>query len=343
MAISFAAKTSVIAISHPAKSSLLLYEAACKAVSEARTADEAIKLAHDGEALRLLGKAAKNRQIEVDGAEIRIRAERRLGQIMDAQREAGLLSAGGRPGETGSRSDPVLQTPAPNAKSKPVPPGPKITLMEAGIDKHLADRARKGAAMSEITFEDKLSDNRRAAETGGPVTVAIDAKKARRTREADEAEWHTPDEYIGLVSLVLGRIELDPASTPIANITVQAAKFFTKLDDGLGQEWAGRVYLNPPDTKSVTALFVDKLITEWTAARINSAIVLTHNQSDTVWFHKLIQTATAMCITSDRVRQVSPEGGRSTPKQGQVFFYFGPDIQVFANVFEAIGTIVKCL
>jgi hypothetical protein len=35
-----------------------------------------------------------------------------------------------------------------------------ITLSEAGIDKHLADRARKAAALSEDEFEDSASETR---------------------------------------------------------------------------------------------------------------------------------------------------------------------------------------
>ena len=56
-------------------------------------------------------------------------AERHLGELMQAQRETlGLVN--GRPKKNGSDSDPF---------SKP-------TLAEAGIDKHLADRARKNRA-----------------------------------------------------------------------------------------------------------------------------------------------------------------------------------------------------
>jgi hypothetical protein len=60
---------------------------------------------------------------------------------MAAQKAAGLMSAGGGNGSnqyqraTGSKMDPRS-----NDDTKP------ITLAEAGIDKHLADRARKAAA-----------------------------------------------------------------------------------------------------------------------------------------------------------------------------------------------------
>jgi hypothetical protein len=77
--------------------------------------------------------------------EIRKRAVRGIGQAMEAQREAGLMSKGAAaPGnanwqrQRGSESDPRCE----NERDEPK----TITLAEAGIDKHLADKARKFAA-----------------------------------------------------------------------------------------------------------------------------------------------------------------------------------------------------
>lgn len=69
--------------------------------------------------------------------EIRFRAERRLGELMAAQRQAGELKRGNPEGfsaANGLDKNPLV---------KP------ITLSEAGIDKNLADRARKYAAIPE--------------------------------------------------------------------------------------------------------------------------------------------------------------------------------------------------
>jgi len=62
---------------------------------------------------------------EADMMEIRFRAERRLGELMAAQKGVGLL----RPGGNGSNQHRVTEKP--NAP---------ITLSEAGIDKHLGSR-----------------------------------------------------------------------------------------------------------------------------------------------------------------------------------------------------------
>lgn len=54
-------------------------------------------------------------------------------------------------------------------------------------------------------------------------------------------EWLTPPEIISS----LGPFDLDPCS-PINRPWGTAAKHFTALDDGLKQEWSGRVWCNPP-------------------------------------------------------------------------------------------------
>ena len=83
------------------------------------------------DAMRAYAKQAKNRQLEIDAAEIRMRAERRVGELMAAQRENVGLNSGGEH----MKSDHRVEN-GPGGDALP-------TFADAGIDTHLADRARK--------------------------------------------------------------------------------------------------------------------------------------------------------------------------------------------------------
>jgi phage N-6-adenine-methyltransferase len=56
-------------------------------------------------------------------------------------------------------------------------------------------------------------------------------------------EWPTPQDSFDRLDAEFGPFTLDPAATP-AN--AKCARYFTLDDDGLAQEWTGRVFMNPP-------------------------------------------------------------------------------------------------
>ena len=60
-------------------------------------------------------------------------------------------------------------------------------------------------------------------------------------------EHYTPIWLVEKARYVLGEIDLDPASSPIANEAVKARRVFTAEQNALWQpEWKGRTFLNPP-------------------------------------------------------------------------------------------------
>jgi hypothetical protein len=137
------------------------YEQACRAVAEARTVDEVREIAANADALRAYAKQAKNRQLELDAAEIRIRAERRLGEIMAAQRDTVGVNKGGGDHRVERK------------------PGDPATLAEAGIDKNLAHRARALAGMVSERFEALLDDKRQREDPR--LTLDLEASRAAAT------------------------------------------------------------------------------------------------------------------------------------------------------------------
>ncbi len=159
----------------------------------------------------------------------------------------------------------------------------------------------------------------------------------RGTAGTGEFLRYTPATYIEAARVVLGVIDLDPASDHQAQQTVKAEQFFTPEDDGLTRMWSGNVFLNPPYHRDLCPAFVDKLIEEMKACRIKQAILLTNNSTDTEWFRKAAEAANAICFTNGRVAFTTPAGGEVAPTQGQAFFYFGNNVQKVAEVFRKIG------
>jgi phage N-6-adenine-methyltransferase len=119
----------------------------------------------------------------------------------------------------------------------------------------------------------------------------------------------------------------------------EAARFFTRDDDGLRHEWRGRIWLNPPYAQPSIVHFVDKLLAEVNAGRATEAILLTHNYTDTGWFHAAAGQCAAICFTRGRIRFVGASGEIAAPTQGQAFFYFGAGLDRFRASFGSFGFI----
>lgn len=67
-------------------------------------------------------------------------------------------------------------------------------------------------------------------------------------------EYYTPREIIDS----LGLFDTDPC-TPVNPQWPTAERMFTKEDDGLRQEWIGRVWLNPPYSAPLFGQFMERM------------------------------------------------------------------------------------
>jgi hypothetical protein len=154
-------------------------------------------------------------------------------------------------------------------------------------------------------------------------------------------EWYTPARYIEAARQVLGGIDLDPASSAQANETVKAAGIYTQFDDGLGHDWHGRVWLNPPYGKG-TGEFTTKLVEEHAAGRVTAAVLLINAYGfDSGWFQPLWDRL--LCFTNHRIVFTSPQRGTGGPANANLFVYFGPDEGRFLEVFQEFGRIVRAV
>ena len=130
-----------------AATGLYLYDTACRALAEAKLIDEVKGVADKAMAMQLYARQARDKSLMADAAEIRELAEYRLAEMLAAQREAGLLNPGtrlmgGGNGAGGSVTNPPADLPT----------------LEQGINKRLADKARKVFALLQDIYEAALSE-----------------------------------------------------------------------------------------------------------------------------------------------------------------------------------------
>jgi N6-adenosine-specific RNA methylase IME4 len=151
---------------------LLRYDAACRAIAEARAVDEVKDIRDKADALRLYWRQAKNRDAEIAMAEIRFRAERRIGEIKIDLRASGELHEGGRPPKT----------------SAPAAAVSKIKLSDLEIDEHASRRCEQLATIEPNSFERLVARWRDFQEKSAKqVSVNLLKEHQDAARRADHA------------------------------------------------------------------------------------------------------------------------------------------------------------
>lgn len=134
-----------------------------------------------------------------------------------------------------------------------------------------------------------------------------------RTSNATD-EWYTPKEIIAS----LGEFDLDPCA-PVNPLFPTARVMYNKHDDGLIQEWGGRIWLNPPYSKPLIELFLRKMVAH------NNGIALLFNRLDSKLFQEVVlKNATSMKILRKRIKFYRPDGSQGgSPGCGSLLFAFG--------------------
>jgi DNA N-6-adenine-methyltransferase (Dam). len=167
--------------------------------------------------------------------------------------------------------------------------------------------------------------------------VASEKDKPHVAYNSGNNEWYTPQKYIEMARTVLEYIDLDPASSKIANEIVKADNYFTAEENGLSQVWYGKVWMNPPYSKELIGEFTKKFTDEYEAGNIVEGIVLVNNATETAWFTNMIRSASAVVFPRGRILYYSPKKEIGAPLQGQAFIYFGWNADRFLEIFCSIG------
>jgi hypothetical protein len=190
---------------------LLRYETARAALAECRRVDEVLAIKNDAERLKLLARQAKDRELWADAAELTLRAKRQLGLLLAKAKEAGQVAVG-RPQEKGSGENPFQGGSASTYR--------RVTLSEAGIDKRLANEARKAAAIPDDAFEIAVENLRSRVIAGRALVVEVQPAPINGARAIMAVEpndsldpfWTPPWATRALIEVVLPELGILPPS-----------------------------------------------------------------------------------------------------------------------------------
>lgn len=137
------------------------YSAARKALAAANI-EQAKDIRNKAIGMAVYAYQSKDAELVAFSTEIKRRATRRIGQLMEDDRKAGKLAKAGRP----SKKLGPLRT--------------QLNLDKQGVDKHLADQARKLAALSEDKFEAETERAKKIA-----AAAALNDKEIIKTARAE--------------------------------------------------------------------------------------------------------------------------------------------------------------
>lgn len=148
--------------------------------------------------------------------------------------------------------------------------------------------------------------------------------------------WYTPPWLIEKARIVLGTIDLDPATCEAAQAIVKAEQFYTEHENGLIQPWYGRMWINPP--YSAPTPWVRRAILEYQAGHITAALILTNSYTETGWWQDVAAVATVLFFRG-RLNFWHPEKTTTQNRTGQTMAYLGTERTRFIETFGALGVI----
>jgi hypothetical protein len=151
------------------KTGLVKYDAMVTAIDICHRVDEAVEIRNQASALKLYMRMAGNREAERKAAEIRIRAERKVGLLTrEMETKPGARTDRQPPSTTERGSD---EQPSPNLGRGPAPK--RDILHEAGISSQRASEWERLADIPDDKFETAMAESEMPTTTGILATTAL--------------------------------------------------------------------------------------------------------------------------------------------------------------------------
>ena len=198
---------------------ILLYDKARAAIAECKQVDDVKEFMNRVAAMREYHRQANDRTGEIDMVEIRIRAVRRLGEVVKVERDAGRMASQGTPAPGPGRGN----------KNAVVASDRVLSLSDMGIGKDLSAQAGKLANMPESTFEREVRDWRTNIEKGTDRVSADLLRASTRRDQQQRAEIRDdPPPLVGQYGVIV----IDPP-WPMERIERDVAPNQTGFDYGV--------------------------------------------------------------------------------------------------------------
>lgn len=190
-------------------------------------------------------------------------------------------------------------------------------------------------------------------------------------------EHYTPADIIERARAVMGGIDLDPASSAVANAKlVKATAYLDAEANGYLRGWKGRVWLNPPGGKcdpdglplrqvkghkgyfyadgsrctrpaqSSASAWWHKLVTEYRAGRVTEACFLGFSleilQTSQTRIGSTAAGVFSLCFVAKRIAFLKVDGDElvsgDAPPHANVIVYIGEEKMAFERAFASLGT-----
>jgi ParB family chromosome partitioning protein len=255
---------------------------------------------------------------------LKILAEIKLANLIDQGQREGRLARRGRPTRKGHKV---------------------LTLDDLGIDRQRLSEARSLRNRHTEDAVRELCTQATAADQVLSRQTFVRRVPHLYSNVSGQSEWYTPGPIVERARQVMGGIDLDPATHPIAQEWVKADRFYTAETDGLNpaNPWFGRVLLNPPYSVPILRRFIDRLFAEYRAGAASQAIVISNNIPETDVGQRLLADASAVCFPRRRLRfwtSRDQEITSGSPVTSQMITYLGDRQAEFETGFADLGAVV---